>query len=179
MNRLNITAPVRGSVRLGVGGRRTVYAIASGVWASGMLWLVFHYFMRRTTEFGFEAHPLEAWWLRLHGAFAFAGLWLVGFLSARHIVNGWASRRRRLSGVAMLAATGLLVLSGYLLYYLSGDGPRSLVSIGHWGLGLAAPGLFLWHRFALARRHARAPTQGDADRLARAAAEASAEGRQP
>jgi len=152
MNRMSVVSPARAPVRLGGGGRRTVYVIAGGLWLSGGLWLLFHYFLRRMTEFGFEAHPLEAWWLRLHGAFAFATLWLVGFLSARHIVSGWASGRRRLSGLTMLGAIGVLVLTGYLLYYLGDDQARSLVSLGHWGLGLGLPALFLCHRFAFARR---------------------------
>jgi hypothetical protein len=102
-----------------------------------------------------EAHPLEAWWLRLHAAFAFGALWLVGFLSARHIVNGWVSRRRRLSGLSMLGGAGILILTGYLLYYLSSDGARGIASIAHWGVGLFAPALFIWHRFAVGRRRAR------------------------
>jgi len=169
MNDASTSTRARAPVRLGCGGRSMVYVIAGGLWLSGGLWLLFHYFLRRTSEFGLEAHPLEPWWLRVHGAFAFAGLWLLGFLSARHIVGGWASRRRRSSGLAMLGASGLLVLSGYLLYYAGADRVRAVVSLCHWGLGLAAPALFLLHRFARAPRRRDVALSGS-DRAATPAA---------
>jgi hypothetical protein len=67
------------------------------------------------------AHPLEQWWLRAHGAFAFGSLWLLG-------VYIW------------------LVLTGYLLYYAGGDAFRAAVSVGHWTAGLAALFFLLLHR---------------------------------
>lgn len=145
----------RGPIRLGAGYRRTVNVIAAGVWATGVLWLVFHYFLQRPGDFGADPHPLEAWWLRLHGAFAFGALWTLGLLSASHLINGWASHRRRRSGASLLALAVVLTLSGYLLYYAGGDRVRSLVAILHWSVGLAAPLAFVWHRFLSTRKRGR------------------------
>ena len=78
--------------------RYLVWPIVLGVWLSGALWLVFHDFLMRPGEFGLTAHPLEQWWLRAHGAFAFASLWLLGFLSVAHVGGRWAWRRQRRSG---------------------------------------------------------------------------------
>ena len=140
-------AAVKGPIRLGAARRMMVYLIGVGVWASGGVWLVFHYFLRRAGEFGPETHPLEPWWLRLHGAFAFAAIWLAGLLWASHIVNGWGARRRRWSGSLMLSLVALLTLTGWLLYYGGDDALRRYSSFLHWIVGLGAPALFVWHRY--------------------------------
>jgi hypothetical protein len=140
--------PVRGSAHLTPSRKRLVEAVASGLWASGAAWLLFHYFLMSRGPFGPEPSPLEPWWLKLHGAFAFAALWAFGLLWGVHIVKGWSLGRRRWSGVALFAGLVVLVLSGYLLYYLGSDMARAVASTLHWGVGLAAPVLYLAHRLA-------------------------------
>ena len=126
--------------------RYLVWPIVLGVWLSGALWLVFHDFLMRPGEFGLTAHPLEQWWLRAHGAFAFASLWLLGFLSVAHVGGRWAWRRQRRSGLVLLGVYIWLVLTGYLLYYAGGDAFRAAVSLGHWTVGLVAIIFLLLHR---------------------------------
>ena len=67
-------------LRLASRHRGLAYATFAAIWFTGILWLIFHYFLQRQGEFGAEPHPLEAWWLRLHGAVAFVVLWLAGLL---------------------------------------------------------------------------------------------------
>jgi hypothetical protein len=134
--------------------RYLVWPIVLGVWFSGALWLVFHDFLTRPGEFGLTAHPLEQWWLRAHGAFAFASLWLLGFLSVAHVGGRWAWRRQRRSGLVLLGIYVWLVITGYLLYYAGGDQFRAAVSLGHWTVGLVALIFLLLHRRI--RRGARA-----------------------
>jgi hypothetical protein len=126
--------------------RYLVWPIVLGVWLSGALWLVFHDFLERPGQFGLTAHPLEQWWLRAHGAFAFASLWLLGFLSVAHVGGRWAWRRQRRSGLLLLGVYIWLVVTGYLLYYAGGDAFRAAVSLGHWTVGLAALIFLLLHR---------------------------------
>ena len=126
--------------------RYLVWPIVVGVWASGVLWLVFHDFLTRRGEFGLAAHPLELWWLRAHGAFAFASLWLLGFLSVAHVAGRWVWRRQRGSGLTLLAIYIWLVITGYLLYYAGGDQFRAAVSLGHWTVGVATLFFLLLHR---------------------------------
>jgi hypothetical protein len=126
--------------------RYLVWPIVLGVWLSGALWLVFHDFLMRRGDFGLTAHPLEQWWLRAHGAFAFASLWLLGFLSVAHVGERWAWRRQRGSGLALLGVYVWLVLTGYLLYYAGGDEFRAAVSVGHWAVGLMTLFFLLLHR---------------------------------
>jgi hypothetical protein len=126
--------------------RYLVWPIVLGVWLSGALWLVFHDFLMRSGEFGLTAHPLEQWWLRAHGAFAFASLWLLGFLSVAHVGGRWAWRRQRPSGLVLLGVYIWLVVTGYLLYYAGGDTFRAAVSLAHWTVGLVALVFLLLHR---------------------------------
>lgn len=137
----------RDPVRLALRRRRLVYGVGTGLWLSGVLWLVFHYFMRREGEFGPMPNPLEHWWLVAHGLFAFMALWLFGLLWGQHIAGAWRTGRSRISGWFLFGVLAVLIASGYLLYYAGGDETRSIVSPIHWIVGLALPLPFLVHRF--------------------------------
>jgi hypothetical protein len=136
-----------------------IYAILGATWGSGVLWLVFHYLFPHHGEFGDEAHPLEHPLLVLHGAGAFAALWLGGWLWPTHIQPWWNSPNRRDSGIILIALGAWLVASGYLLYYASGDELRHWAGILHWaaGLGLAAPLLVHALRSGRYRVHSKSP----------------------
>ena len=91
----------------------------------------------RQGEFGSEPHPLEAWWLRLHGAFAFAALWIGGLLWAAHIRPVLGRPGRRISGLLLLGMLAILAGTGYLLYYAVDDGLRDAMRLLHWPFGIA------------------------------------------
>jgi hypothetical protein len=135
--------------------RWALYVIGIGVWLTGGLWLLVHYFYVVPGEFGAQNSPFEPWWLRLHGAFSFAAIWVFGLLWGAHVTKLWPSLRRRWSGGVMTAIFAWLIVSGYLLYYLGNETLRALVSIGHWGIGLLSPVFFLFHRLTLRKRRAR------------------------
>jgi hypothetical protein len=140
------------STRIGRPTRLALYVVGIGVWLTGGLWLLFHYFLVTRGEFGQEANPLEPWWLKLHGAFAFASVWMFGLLWAVHVTPAWPSARRRWSGGVMAGVLAWLILSGYLLYYVGDDKARSIVSVLHWAVGLAVPLFFLSHRVSFRPR---------------------------
>jgi len=158
-------AAVRGPIRLPASRRFAVYAVAAGVWVTGALWLVFHHFVRQPSPFGPEPSPLEPWWLRLHGAAAMAAVWIFGLLWGVHALNGWNARRRRWSGGVVFGLFLVLIATGWLLYYAGSEDLRSVGSLAHWVLGLAAPVAFLWHRFLAERsrrpRAKRTPSEDD------------------
>lgn len=141
-----MTARKTRSVRMGSSRLLTFYLIGAGVWLSGGLWLCFHYFLTRQGEFGPQSNPLEPWCLKVHGAFAFAAIWFFGLLWGAHITVAWPFARRRLSGGILTGAILWLVVSGYLLYYVADDAARSILSMSHWGAGLACPVLYWLHR---------------------------------
>jgi hypothetical protein len=134
--------------------RLGVYLVGGGLWLTGALWLGFHYVVRGGDGIALRRHPLEPWWLTLHGGFAYASLWVLGLLWGIHIVAGWSSGQRRWSGSLTLAALACLIVSGYLLYYLGDETLRAGTSVLHWALGLASPIVFLVHRLARKRQDA-------------------------
>jgi hypothetical protein len=143
------------SLRLSRNHRRSVYAILAATWISGVLWLIFHYFMTRQGEFGTEPHAFEAWSLRLHGAAAFAALWLGGLLWIVHVRAGLALPKRRVSGIVLIVLFVVLGASGYLLYYASDDYLRDCTRLLHWIVGVLLIVPFLMHSLR-ARRQRRA-----------------------
>ena len=123
-------------LRLSPRRRHALYAVFGGAWVTGILWLVFHYFIMRQGQFGREPHPLETWWLRLHGAFAFAALWIGGMLWAVHIGPALSRPGKRISGLLLLGMLAILAATGYLLYYAGDDGLRDVVRWAHWLIGI-------------------------------------------
>lgn len=134
------------SVRLHPARRWLTYGVGIGLWTTGVLWLVFHYFLAQQTAFGPAPHPLEFWWRAAHGFFGFASLWTFGLLWSAHIVGAWKSGRHRVSGGAVFVLLAWLIGSGYLLYYLGSDEVIADVSLLHWSVGLVLPVPFLIHR---------------------------------
>ena len=126
--------------------RLNIYAIAIGVWVTGVLWLIYHYFVRIIDNFGFEnSHPLEQWWLIAHAIFSFAAVWMFGVLWPNHIKKGWKMKARRPTGGGLFGVILWLTLTGLALYYIGSDAWRSWTSILHWTVGLAGIVVFIWH----------------------------------
>ncbi|HUO79628.1 MAG TPA: hypothetical protein VMU00_05755 [Steroidobacteraceae bacterium] len=132
-------------VRLERWQRRFVFAAFGLLAASGALWLVFHYFVRVATEWGEGPHPLESWWLRLHGLAAMLSLVALGSLLTTHVSRAWPFGRNRASGVTLATALALLAGSGYALYYFGGEQARPLISLTHWLIGVGAVVLVVAH----------------------------------
>ena len=132
-------------MRLSHGHRRWVYWSSTALFATGALWLVFHYFLRQHGEFGETPHPLEMWWLRLHGACAMLALIVMGSLLPIHVRRGWHQRKNLLAGMVVVGILVLLIASGYALYYYGGEDARPLISAFHWIVGLGAPLALIWH----------------------------------
>jgi hypothetical protein len=135
----------RGPLLLSRRHRVTLYLTIAGVWLTGGLWLIYHYFMQTEGPFGFQNNPLEKLWLQLHAAFSFVAIWIFGMLWAIHIVQGWNMNWRRWSGGAMVGVMTLLIVSGYALYYVESQDLNDWTSILHWSVGLAALAVFLIH----------------------------------
>jgi hypothetical protein len=94
-----------------------------------------------------EALPLsfKAWALAVHGGAAMGFLVLLGTVLPTHVVRAWRSGRNRLSGTMLLVTIGLLVVSGYGLYYFGGERLRTVTQWVHLGLGTLDPILFVLH----------------------------------
>ena len=133
------------TIRLSVSHRRTVYTVCALLWGSGVLWLLFRYFMRLPGEFGDRPHLLEIWWLRLHGLCVLAALVGIGSLLPIHARLGWQLRRNRASGLGMKFLFLWLAATGYALYYFANDDNGNSLAVLHWAVGLPLPLLLAGH----------------------------------
>jgi hypothetical protein len=124
---------------------RSLCISGSVLFLSGVCWLLLHNFGQVQGDFGPQASPWEPWMLRLHGAAVIAALMSLGTLTLVHIWRGWLYRRQRTSGLSLSVGMGLLIISGYLLYYVSDDGVRGWTSTIHWVIGVVALPLFIVH----------------------------------
>jgi cation transport ATPase len=139
-------------IRLSREHERWVYGVGTVLLISGLLWLMFHYFITVHGPFGEEAHPLTSWWLRLHGAAAMAFLIVFGTLFPVHVRRAWQVRANRYTGLALFALVTVLVVSGYGLYYASSEELRPWISVIHWGIGLLGLPMLAIHIVAGKRR---------------------------
>lgn len=128
--------------------RITAWSAVLALWLSGSALLVMQLLLRTPDEFGVARHPLEPAMHTLHGVLALATLYLLGWLSARHVATGWSTARRRRSGVALLGVLALLAVSGFALYFLAADAARAWSTRLHDVIGAAAllPALLHWLR---------------------------------
>jgi hypothetical protein len=141
-------------MKLSTGHRRCVYWSGAALLITGVLWLLFHHFVHTHGQFGETGHPLEVWWLRLHGGFAMLALVVIGSLLPIHVRRGWHQHKNVLAG-CVLGAVGLLLIgSGYALYYIGDEITRPWISAFHWVLGLGAPLVLTWHVWRGRRAHA-------------------------
>jgi hypothetical protein len=141
----------RRTISLTRGEKWFVYSASGGVWLTGMLWLVYKYFLRIEGEFGPEHNPLEALWQKLHGGFGYYAAFAFGLLWSVHVVRGWNANWRRWSGGTLFGTTTFLTISGVALYYVSGDAWRDGIGIAHWAAGVTALAAFLVHWLSRSR----------------------------
>ena len=136
-----------------------VFTLGTALAASGVLWILFHYFLARPDEFGATRHPLEIWWLRLHGAAAMGFLVVLGSVLPVHARRAWHARLNYRTGISVLSIAAVLVLTGYGLYYAGDELLRPWMSVLHWAVGLLAAPL-LWLHAVRGKRAAARRAQG-------------------
>ena len=132
-------------VRLSAAHQMWLYAIAVLLLASGAIWLGFHYFVIVHGDFGSAHHPLEPWFLKIHGAAAMTFLVVFGTLLPIHLRRAWQLHRNRSSGATMFASIAWLTTTGWGLHYLGDESLRAAASGAHWVAGLAIAPMFALH----------------------------------
>src|SRR5262249_26560260 len=126
--------------------RWSLYGVGAALWLSGCVWLVLHLFFETPTQFGTEPHPLEPPLLLVHGVLAVPALYLRGWISRRHALDGWRMARGRLSGGLISVVLLILALSGFALFFITGDAVRAAVALLHEIVGVVClvPALAHW-----------------------------------
>jgi hypothetical protein len=124
---------------------RALLCVLLALAASGVVWMVLHYFFPTRSDFGTAPNVSEPLWLRLHGIVAVAAVFLLGGVASTHIAAGWGKTRNRPSGLTLAIFGIALILSGYALYYITADSARAAVAVAHEAVGLAAIAAALIH----------------------------------
>jgi MFS family permease len=127
------------SLRIPVVYRRIFYGLLTLSLCSGLIFFALNRWVEIEGEFGPQKHPLQAIFIRIHGAAAFLMLISFGTLLAAHIPYGWKSRRSRKSGIVIFSLVFLQILLGYLLYYLANEFIREYTGYVHIIFGLIIP----------------------------------------
>jgi hypothetical protein len=132
--------------------RATLLTVCALLWLSGALWLLLHWLFPAHNEFGALPNAGEAPLMRVHGLAAIVAVFLFGWVASGHVLVRWWTGANRISGLWLLVCAGLLVVSGYALYYSSGALHAS-ASLVHSVLGILAiiAALVHWRHLRAAR----------------------------
>ena len=112
---------------------------------SGLCWLIIHYILAVGDPFSPWQLFIAPWSMKLHGALSMIFLIAFGSLIEGHILQGIKSKKHIRSGLSMLGSSALLILTGYGLYYFSGETARQSTSIIHSIIGIAFGVIMLIH----------------------------------
>jgi hypothetical protein len=142
-------------VRMPARRRAAIYSILGLLWLSGCLWLLLDTFGARAGQFGKTPHPLQPAILLLHGITAIVSMYLLGWVSARHVLGWWPTGLRRMSGSALAGFFALLTLSGFALFFLTDERWQRGSVVVHDVLGIAVTVLAIQHWFFARHRDIR------------------------
>jgi hypothetical protein len=127
----------------------TLYSSTLVLVGTGLMWLSVHMLAwpqaSRSVMEGLPS-PWEPWLMKLHGAAMMVMLFVIGRLSATHVMKGWRLHWRKLGGLGLLVGAALLALSGYSLYYLIPDDWRDANGWLHAAVGVTWCVTLLVHR---------------------------------
>jgi predicted membrane channel-forming protein YqfA (hemolysin III family) len=138
----------RNSAKLSNRHQFWLYLALIALYGSGLIWAIFHYFIRTPGDFGDVPHPIEPWCMRVHGGAAMLFLILLGTLLPNHVRFAWHARRNRPNGVLLMVILGSLILTGYGLYYLAGETSRAWTHWSHLIVGILLPLILILHIWA-------------------------------
>ena len=112
---------------------------------TGVAFWVFRRFFMVEGDFGPESHFLQYPMLQIHGFSAFVMMMSLGAIFASYIPKTWSSKRARKSGLFILIATSLSIVSAYILYYLVSEDWHEWLGNGHAIVGILLPAILLLH----------------------------------
>ena len=130
-------------MRLSVWLRRTLYAAVGVLFLTGTVWFVGN----RFTEFARSEtwQRTSTYLMMVHGGAAMAFLFAFGALGVAHIPVAWRADKNRRSGIVMVAASAVLCVTAFGLYYVGSDTLRRWTSDLHLAVGLGLPLLLVLH----------------------------------
>lgn len=124
--------------------RWSLYVCVLALTVSGVLYAVPRY-ADLYLELDWPAAASPALLMKLHGAFSFWSLLLLGVVWRGHVRSRLRRTANRPSGLALCAAMAVLVVSGYLLYYVGSLELREASGLVHTACGLGLLAILAGH----------------------------------
>jgi hypothetical protein len=93
--------------------------------------------------------------LLIHGVVAILGMYVLGWVSIRHVVRWWQGGLRRVSGASLSTCLVLLVVTGFALFFVSDDGSQHAAALSHDVFGVIVTVFGVQHWFFARRRDMR------------------------
>lgn len=130
-----------------LGGRFKTLLLGTSafLYMSGLAAWALARFFQTDQGYGPEPSPLKPWFLHAHSIAGFLFLILFGYLWHAHVEPGLSRQKRKLSGLTILAACGVLFATVPMLFYLTGETARAWTAAVHTWLGAILLAPFLYH----------------------------------
>ncbi|MEW5009849.1 MAG: hypothetical protein RPR28_06235 [Cycloclasticus sp.] len=120
-------------------------------WTSGLMFFILKTWFVAEGDYGLVKHAWQFPALQIHGLGAFMMMMSFGFLLASHISACWEIKRKRKSGLGLIALFSFLIITAYLLYYIVEGSSRELIAYAHLAVGFSVPFVLLLHIFTKVR----------------------------
>ena len=123
------------------------YLFFTFLFLTGSIWWLLDKFVRVRSEIGEDHHPAQIVLFRAHGFSAYLFLIFFGVLIHSHVRPGLNSRQRKSykSGMGLLIAIGLLILTSSFNLFAPDGALRELFVSFHRYLGVAFPVFLALH----------------------------------
>ncbi len=126
---------------------------------TGAAYLWMKYFMEPAQQWSVISHPLQPWMLKAHILAAPVLVFVLGAVVLNHVPQHLRAegRPRLVSGIAVMAATAVMILTGYLVQVITHDGWLRAAALFHIGSSFLYIAAVVVHsiRFRAAARAAR------------------------
>ncbi len=114
-------------------------------WFSGLIFFILKTWFAVEGDYGLVKHAWQFPALQVHGFGAFIMMICFGFLLGSHIQYSWKIKRKRKSGIALIAMPVFLIITAYLLYYIAQDDAREVIAYAHLAVGFMLPVVLISH----------------------------------
>ncbi len=121
--------------------KRILGLIGATAYMTGFGLFLFSRFIRVASSVGEQRHPMEYGFRLSHTALTYLVVLGLGYLIKGHVVPGLKSktRRRFISGLGVLSALGILIVTALALLYGGEGRTTEILNEVHTYLGLALP----------------------------------------
>lgn len=132
--------------------KKMFFLVLATSWVTGLAFFILNNFYIMNGEFGGQKHSWQYPILKIHGGSSFFIMVVFGYFLSAHVRKNWYSRKSKpILGVALLIMPILSMITAYILYYISSDGARQIVSYIHFFIGFFLPFMLIIHIVQMTR----------------------------